>query len=244
MATSRRLFRQAASSSSSDTTRRLTVLLLKLVPHNCSVTAFTLRVLTPSTYICIKALTSAFSDRWYRSNNSVWNVPSLSCGTSNSSVPTRVFNCRGLYPLRYPRRSFERTCANTPRCSGISASRNSCELARSNSFRKPSSSSASCSSPASRLSSETAIVSPSTEGLVSTSHPGGTMAFPSTTTDSDSSRNYGCFGTLSSVLMVTRSSPPNFAMIQASCPNHARPTPPRVRLDVALTRHYDVALHL
>src|SRR5690625_4714435 len=74
MATSRRLFRQAASSSSSDTTRRLTVLLLKLIPHNSSVTAFTLRVLPPSTYTCINALTRAFSDRWYRSNNSVWNM--------------------------------------------------------------------------------------------------------------------------------------------------------------------------
>src|SRR5690625_1304538 len=48
----------------------------------------------------------------------------------------------------------------------------------------------SCSRPASRLSSETAIVTPSTEGLVSTSHPGATMALPSTTTDSGSSRMY------------------------------------------------------
>jgi hypothetical protein len=35
----------------------------KLCPHNASVTAFTLRVETPCTYISAKVPTSAFSER-------------------------------------------------------------------------------------------------------------------------------------------------------------------------------------
>jgi hypothetical protein len=36
----------------------------KLCPHNASVTAFTLRVETPCTYISASAPTNAFSERW------------------------------------------------------------------------------------------------------------------------------------------------------------------------------------
>jgi hypothetical protein len=39
--------------------------------------------------------TSAFSERWYRSNNSVENRPPRSCGTRSSSLPTRVISARG-----------------------------------------------------------------------------------------------------------------------------------------------------
>jgi hypothetical protein len=36
----------------------------KLWPHKASVTAFTLRVATPCTYISANVPTSAFSERW------------------------------------------------------------------------------------------------------------------------------------------------------------------------------------
>jgi hypothetical protein len=36
----------------------------KLCPHSSSVTAFTLRVETPCTYISASVPTSAFSERW------------------------------------------------------------------------------------------------------------------------------------------------------------------------------------
>jgi len=69
---------------------RLTVLAENVCPHSSSVIALTLRVETPWTYISANALTSAFSDRWYRSNSSVEKRPSRSRGTRNSNFPMRV----------------------------------------------------------------------------------------------------------------------------------------------------------
>ena len=63
-------------------------------PQSSSVIALTLRVETPCTYISAKVVTNARSDRWYRSNSSVENRPSRSCGTRNSSLPIRVINVR------------------------------------------------------------------------------------------------------------------------------------------------------
>jgi hypothetical protein len=48
----------------------------------------------PCTYISASAVTSARSERWWRSNNSVENRPARSCGTRNSSLPTRVISVR------------------------------------------------------------------------------------------------------------------------------------------------------
>jgi hypothetical protein len=62
----------------------------KLWPHSSSVMAFTFRVETPCTYISASAANSARSERWKRSNSSVENRPVRSCGTRNSSLPTRV----------------------------------------------------------------------------------------------------------------------------------------------------------
>src|SRR5213080_1259180 len=66
----------------------------KLWPHSSSVIALTLRVETPCTYISANAATSARSERWYRSNNSVEKRPARSCGTRSSSLPTRVISVR------------------------------------------------------------------------------------------------------------------------------------------------------
>ena len=63
-------------------------------PHSSSVTAFTLRVETPCTYISTNADTSAFSLRWKRSNSAVENSPDRSRGTRSSILPTRVIRPR------------------------------------------------------------------------------------------------------------------------------------------------------
>ncbi|ESY74123.1 hypothetical protein X743_10260 [Mesorhizobium sp. LNHC252B00] len=56
--------KNAFSASSSRTVASLTVEAEKTWPHNSSVTAFTLRVETPCTYISTSADTNAFSERW------------------------------------------------------------------------------------------------------------------------------------------------------------------------------------
>ena len=66
------------------------VLAENVCPQSSSVTALTLRVETPWTYISANALTRAFSDRWNRSKSSVENRPSRSRGTRSSNFPIRV----------------------------------------------------------------------------------------------------------------------------------------------------------
>ncbi len=71
--------------------------------------AFTLRVDTPWTYISASALTSAFSDRWYRSNSSVEKRPSRSRGTRSSSFPNPRHQSPTVVPrpiAQAPRRPF------------------------------------------------------------------------------------------------------------------------------------------
>jgi len=66
----------------------------KLWPHSSSVIAFTFRVETPCTYISASAATSARSSADTDRTGSVENRPVRSCGTRNSSLPTRVINVR------------------------------------------------------------------------------------------------------------------------------------------------------
>ena len=119
-------------------------------PHIASRTSRTFRVLTPVPtpvltpvltpwkYISAHATSNARSDRCHLPNRLGWyGSQPRTCGTDNSTSPTRALSVRGLCPLRRPTRDAVRSCGPAPGCAVTSCSTAARQIAASSAGNAP-----------------------------------------------------------------------------------------------------------